>query len=188
MTNTEDFDDDPIIDEIANKLEQNELDKAKDEQEFRDRYNLLIDCTVDEINEEIHRRKLDGYTFMLAVDGTQPVYKKGLLTTANFMGGEDFALKKAQRLVDSGNSKSLIGFLLEPKSYSSFDYLVVSYADIGLMAPNFGATLAVYLVDIMSSIEKDVFKLRVEMDDRHRTRQLELDQEPNEVYLSAGSW
>ncbi|HEO0817094.1 hypothetical protein WKH82_08335 [Acinetobacter baumannii] len=183
-----------LISDIAEELEREEREAEAERQEFKERYELLIDCTVDELNDEILRLKLDDAkvtgTFMLVQDGKHMVYRGGVVSACIFTGGEEFTLKRVERGVDTGKEKSLINFIFKPIVVTPYSYLVLPYDKaIKYMDETFGAVIAKNLLPSMQETEKQVLELQREMAERHRQREIRLMQDAEGgVYANESSW
>ena len=180
-----------LLEEVVSELEEAEQQEVEDQEIFRDRYDLLVDCAIDELNDEILKLKLyDVATtgrLTLVKDGKHDVYKREILSSYNFIGGEEFKLNRVMR--GEAGSKSLIDFLFEPLQPSSYNYLVLPYDKaMEYMDGRFARMIAHHLLPAMSSIEQDVVKLQHEFADRHREREIRLLGGENAVYGEENSW
>lgn len=179
-----------LLEQVVDELRLAEEEEATDMEEFSERYDLLVDCSVDELNDEILKHKLDtekeGGRFILVKDGKHPVYRSQVLSTYLFIGGEDFTLKRVER---GTGKKSAINFVFKPSDSATFSYLVLPYDQaINYMDSPFGHMLAKYLLPAMNSIEQDVIKLQHEFAERHRQREIRLTGDNSEVYSQENSW
>lgn len=179
-----------LLEQVVDELDSAAEEERKDMDEFRDRYELLVDCAIDELNDEILKNKLTDSTdnkgrFMLLKDGQQSVYKRELLSSAVFTGGEEFKLKRVER----GTGKtSMINYVFEPLYGANFTYLVMPYSEaMTYMDRPFSAMVARYLLPAMESIEQDVLKLQREFEERHRDREIKLAGGNAETY-KASAW
>lgn len=164
-----------LLEQVVDELDTVEQEQRKDMEEFRERYDLLVDCAIDELNDEILKNNLHniakgGVRFMLLKHGPQVIYKRNIVSTAVFTGGEEFKLKRVER---GPGKTSMINYVFEPLYVADFTYLVMPYSEaMTHMDKPFGAMIARYLLPAMESIEKDVLKLRREFEERHREREI----------------
>lgn len=166
-----------LLEQVVDELDSAEQEERKDMEEFRSRYDLLVDCAIDELNDEILKNKLSdtsktGIRFMLLKHGPQVIYKRNIISTAVFTGGEEFKLKRVER----GSGKTgMVNYVFEPLYVADFNYLVMPYSEaMKHMDKPFSAMIVKYLLPAMESIEKDVLKLQREFEERHRDREIKL--------------
>ncbi len=181
-----------LLEQVVKELEKIEQEEIADAEEFRDRYELLIDCAVDEINDEILKRKLNDVTrtgrLILIKDGTHAVYRGGIISSYKFIGGEEFKLSRVEKGLMK-NKGSLVNFIFEPLQPSQYHYLALAYEKaLEYMDASFGKAIAHNLLDAMNSIHQDVVSLQHEYADRHRERQLRISGESTQAYSEANSW
>lgn len=170
-------------------LERKDKEDAQDRDEFRDKYDLLVDCAIDELNDEIIKHQLNSTDrfapFDLMSDGKFPVYKGDLLSSYIFVGGEQFSIKSVER---GSDPKSLISFVFKPMTASTFTSLVLPYTQaIALMSADFARVISTYLLPSMSSIEQDVVKLQHEYADKRRDREIAMRKD-DQTYSQANTW
>lgn len=179
-----------LMEQIVADLEAQEQKDTQDQVEFRERYDLLVDCAIDELNDEIIKMKLNdpskGGTFDLVTDGKHSAYKGTLLSSHVFVGGEVFSLKRVERGV---GAKSLLSFVFEPVELSHVTYLVMPYEKaLTDMDANFARMLTIHLLPTMNSIELDVVKLQHEFADRKRKREIDMTRGESKTYSQENSW
>lgn len=160
-----------LLEQVVDELDTAHQEESNDLNEFRERYDLLVDCAIDELNDEVFKCKLndsDKYRFILVQEGKHEVYVGEQLSARNFIGGEEFSLVRVER----GSSKSsLVNFVFAPNDVVQYSYLVLPYNQaLSYMTKHFGETVAYHLLPAMNSIEKDVIDLQREFEDRHRQR------------------
>lgn len=183
-----------LLNEIAEELAQEEREAEADRQEFKDKYDLLIDCAVDELNDEILRLKLNDIkttgTFMLMQDGKHMVYRNNIVSAEVFTGGEEFKLRRVERGVDTGKEKSLINFVFDPIVVTPYTNLILPYDKaLKYMEENFSKMVARNLLDSMQETEKEVLALQREMAERDRQREIKRTQDATaNVYEAESSW
>lgn len=173
-----------LLEEVVKELEIAQEEERADMEDFRLRYDLLVDCAIDELNDEILKNKINSVKatgpLTLLKDGTQQVYVGEQIATRLLVGGEEFSIKRVERGKDKS---SLVNFLLEPLFSANFDYLILPYSRaINEMSKQFSVIIAKYLLPAMSSIEKEVVDLQREFEDRHRQREIKLLGSGSAVY------
>lgn len=180
-----------LLEEVVSELEEAEQKELEDQEIFRDRYDLLVDCAIDELNDEILKLKLNDIAktgrLILVKDGKHDVYKGAILSSYNFIGGEEFKLNRVMRSEKGG--ATLIDYVFEPLQPSPYHYLVLPYNKaIDYMDGQFAQMVAHYLLPAMKSIEEDILKLQHEFADRHRDREIHLLGDNKAVYSEENSW
>lgn len=182
-----------LLAEVANEIEQDEQEETADRAEFKDRYEDLMACAIDELNDEVLKHKLrdkeNTGTFILLQGGKHQVYRNKIPSEANLLSGEEFLLYGFE-LSSMKRDKSMVNILFTPVSVATtnltrliipFDQVVDNFGE------DFRAVLAKYFLKPMDEIEKEVVKLQHEYAERDRQRQIKRLSN-TETYAKESSW
>lgn len=185
---------DELLEQIVGELEADRELQIKEREEFKERYEDLAACAIDELNDEVLKKKLRDVKFTGRITilrpGRYPVWRSGILSGTQIIGGEEFALHGFE-LGDTKNPKSMINVLFKPLTDDNYDYLSLSYSDaLDVLSDEFKVTIIKHIYPAMQDIEKDVLKLQHEFAERNRNRQIKrLESEQGEtVYSELGAW
>ena len=183
-----------LLAEVVNEAEQDEKDADADRAEFRERYEDLMACAIDELNDEVLKNKLRDPNvlpiFTLLESGNQVVQLNGngVPSARHFLAGEVFNFYGFE-LSDVQRSKSMVNILFKPTSIvRDVGYLIVPFDKaVDMFGSEFKAVLTKYFLAAMDDINNNVVNLQREYAERDRQRQIKRTGD-SKAYTQEGSW
>ena len=182
-----------LLEQIVDEIEKVELEEKSDAEELFQKRELLLDCAVDELNDEIMKLELNDIEitgkFWLLREGNYSVYRNegsvvNVLTSKNFLGGEEFRLDKVER---GFPDQHLINFVFVPLNPSNFRRLILPCDDaVAYMSGEFERNVFFKLMPSLESIDKELRELQLHFQNRKRKRVISASK--SKIYQSEGSW
>ncbi|MFU9046280.1 hypothetical protein ACNAUY_07795 [Acinetobacter tibetensis] len=183
-----------LLAEVVSEAEQDEKEADADRAEFRERYEDLMACAIDELNDEVLKHKLRDPKYLpiftLLGSGNQLVQlqSNGVVTARNFIAGETFHFYGFE-LSSVSRSKSMVNVLFKPSSLvRDVAYLIVPFDEaVDTFGIEFRAVVGKYFISVMDDINSNVVKLQHEYAERDRQRQIKRSGN-SKAYAQEGSW
>lgn len=183
-----------LLEQVIEEIEEDEKQAKQDRAEFKSRYEDLMACAIDELNDEVLRNKLREHTveneLTLLTSGKFPIYKQnGIPGELDFLSGEEFFLWGFE-LAEQSRSKSMVNVLLRPKAVQlrARDLIVPFERSVELFGEKFNAIMCKYFLPTMKEVELEVIKLQHEYAERDRQREINRTQSSNVTYKLENSW
>lgn len=182
-----------LLAEVVSEAEQDEKEADADRAEFRERYEDLMACAIDELNDEVLKNKLRDPKnlpiFTLLESGNQLVQlHSGIESARNFLAGETFTFYGFE-LSSVSRAKSMVNVVFKPSSLvRDVAYLIVPFDEaVDAFGSEFKAVLVKYFMSAMDDINSNVVKLQHEYAERDRQRQIKRSGN-SKAYAQEGSW